>query len=528
MTTGTVYLVGAGPGDPGLITIRGVECLRRADVVVYDRLVSPDLLRYAKTDTELFYVGKESSRHTLSQGEINALLVNRAKSGMTVCRLKGGDPFVFGRGAEEAEACRKAGVAFEIVPGVTSAIAAPAYAGIPITHRDSASSFAVITGHERDDADDLGWEPGSADGKRDWAKIAQAADTLVFLMGVENIDEIASRLVENGREPETPVALVRWGTCPKQETLISTLAQVADEVRQTGFTPPAVTVVGDVVRLRERLRWFDNRPLFGKRILVTRAREQASWLSDLLRDHGADPVEFPVIRIREIDDYTELDSALERLPEYSWILFTSVNAVKVVQRRLKSAGQDARAFAEVRIAAVGRSTAEALRGMGLIADFVPSNYVAECAAEEWPDTDMKGKRVLLPRAKQARDILPDGLRKMGAQVDIVTAYENVMDAEAADSVREELLTGSIDAITFASSSTVTNFVESIGPAHMSAIESKVIVASIGPITSETARQLGLPPDVEAKDHSIPGLVSAFVDHYGKMQKENVRGESRDQ
>lgn len=515
---GMVFLVGAGPGDPGLLTLRGRECLQQADVVIYDRLVHPTLLQHTRPEAELIFAGKESARHTLTQKEINTLLIERARAGKMVCRLKGGDPFVFGRGGEEAEACREAGVPFEVVPGVTSAIAAPAYAGIPITHREVASSFAVITGHERAE----GRGPG-AEGKDsalspqpsarfNWAHIAHAADTLIFLMGVENLAEIVGQLLAHGRLPETPVALVRWGTWPQQETLVSTLGVVVEEVQRTGFKPPAVFVVGEVVRLREKLRWFDNRPLFGKRILVTRAREQASALSDLLRAQGAEPVEFPVIRIVPVVDTRELDAALCQIQNlYSWVVFTSANAVRVIRDRLDALGLDARAFGTVNIAAIGPATTEALRAMGLRADFVPSRFVAEAVVEEWPDRNMAGRRVLLPRAKEARELLPDRLREMGARVDVVTTYETVMDAGATDEICARLRAGAIHAVTFTSSSTVKNFVESIGREGVQELLRGVTVACIGPITAQTARELGIRPDIEAKEHTIAGLVKALVE-----------------
>jgi uroporphyrinogen III methyltransferase/synthase len=513
MKPGTVYLVGAGPGDPGLLTLRGAECLRRADIVVYDRLAHPDHLNHARPEAEKVYVGKQSAHHAMKQEDINDLLVRSALAGKLVCRLKGGDPYVFGRGGEEAEACYNAGVPFEVVPGITSAIAAPAYAGIPVTHRDAASSFAVITGHERDDRTESGTRaPGAAEGRRDWSKIANAADTLLFLMGVENLEEIAGKLMEHGRSADTPVALVRWGTWTRQETLVSTLGQVVEDVRKAGFKAPAVTIVGEVVRLRDNLRWFDNRPLFGKSVLVTRAREQASALSYLLRENGAEPVEFPVIKIVPESDTSELDAALNRLWQYNWVIFTSVNAVRVVRDRLEALGRDSRAFGAAKIAAIGPATTDALAEIGLRADFVPSQFVAEAVVAEWLQPDMVGARVLLPRAKEARELLPDKLREMGAVVDVVTAYETVRDSSASELIREELLNGSIDFITFTSSSTVKNFVESIGAEHLEAIFKDARVASIGPVTSETARGLGIRVDIEAKKHTIPGLVQALVDY----------------
>ena len=327
MTSGTVYLIGAGPGDPKLITVGGAEALRLADVVVYDRLAHPSLLDRARADAERVYVGKQADRHAMKQEDINALLADRAKEGKAVARLKGGDPFVFGRGGEEAEYLRERGVPFVVIPGVTSAIAAPAYAGIPVTHRDAASSFAVITGHERDDARESGTRTaGQAEGRRRWDKIAHAADTLLFLMGVENLEEIAGQLQANGRDPETPVALVRWGTwAGQQETLVGTLGTIVERVRAVGFKAPAVTVVGEVVRLRERLRWFDVGPLAGKRVVVTRAREQASGFAEKLRAKGAEPVEFPLIRlVPPADGYASLDSAVVRAGTYDWVCFASV------------------------------------------------------------------------------------------------------------------------------------------------------------------------------------------------------------
>ncbi len=517
MAIGKVYLIGAGPGDPGLITVRGLERLRAAEVVVYDRLAHPALLDLARPDAERIYVGKASAQHAMKQPDINALLVEQAQQGKTVARLKGGDPFVFGRGGEEAEACRAAGVTFEIVPGVTSAIAAPAYAGIPVTHRDAASSFAVVTGHERDDAREPGTrEPGAAEGRRHWATLAHAADTLIFLMGVEALPEIAARLQEHGRDPATPVALVQWGTWPSQRVVTGTLATIVEEARRAGLTPPAVCVVGEVVRLREALRWFDDpatRPLFGKRVLVTRAREQASALSDRLREKGAEPVEFPVIKIARLEDYRDLDAALSRLQEYAWAVFTSANAVPIVAERLEGLGLDARAFGQTRIAAIGPATAEALRThLALRADFVPTEAVAEAVLEQWPEPEMQGRRVLLPRAAEAREILPEQLRARGATVDVLPVYNTVLDASAAESLRAQLEQGALDILTFTSSSTVRNFAQAITDgetARLPALVGNTLVAAIGPITADTAREFGLNPQIVAEEHTIPGLVTAI-------------------
>ena len=514
---GTVYLIGAGPGDPRLITVRGRDLLASSDVIVYDRLVHPSLLNYCRPDAEKVYVGKVSSHHAMKQPDINALLINRALQGKTVARLKGGDPFVFGRGGEEAEECLQAGIRFEIVPGVTSAIAAPAYAGIPVTHRDAASSFAVITGHERSDAKESGTrEPGVAEGRRNWQHIAHAADTLVFLMGVENLSEITVRLQEFGRAPDTPVALVQWGTWTRQRVLTGTLATITEIVQAAKLIPPAVCVVGEVVKLRESLRWFDSpqeRPLFGKRVLVTRAREQASGLSELLRERGAEPVEFPLIKIASRDDSPELSEALQQLSRYDWIVFTSANAVPVVAKRLERLQLDGRAFAQTKIAAIGPATADAVREqIGLRADFVPTEAVAENLAAEWPDAEMQGKRVLLPRAAEAREVLPDYLRERGAEVDALIAYETVLDTGAAEELRAQLQNGEMDALTFTSSSTVKNFVQALTGGDHAALQSLIGVTkiiAIGPVTAETIRGYGLTPHRIAAEHTIPGLVTAL-------------------
>ncbi len=538
-TPGLVSLIGAGPGDPGLLTVRGRERLQSADVIVYDRLAHPALLDYARKDAELVYVGKVSAHHAMKQPDINALLIDRAKQGKNVARLKGGDPFVFGRGGEEAEECRLAGVPFEVVPGVTSAIAAPAYAGIPVTHRDMASSFAIVTGHERDDSRESGTRTaGEAEQRRDWKNIANAGDTLLFLMGVEALPDIAARLQENGRGADTPVALVQWGTWTRQRVVVGTLATIVDDVKRAKLTPPAVCVVGEVVRLREKLQWFDDpatHPLFGKTIVVTRAREQASALSDLLRARGAEPLEFPAIEIARLDDYNALDAALSDLGAYAWMIVTSTNTVSFLAERLDALNLDARAFGRTRIAAIGPATALALKThLGIRADYVPTEAVGEAMLAEWPDTsaDSSGQRILLPRALEARDILPDGLRERGAVVDVVPAYETRMDGAASDRLRTQLQNGDINVLTFTASSTVRNFAQALtegtgnreqgtekaGAAegmNMSLAElvGKAMVASIGPITSQTLRELGLNVNIEAPEHTIPGLVSAIETYF---------------
>ena len=490
--TGKVYLIGAGPGDPGLITVRGVECLQRADVVVYDRLAAPALLDYARADAEKIYVGKASSDHTLPQNEINALLVEQARAGKIVARLKGGDPFVFGRGGEEAIALVDAGIAFEIVPGVSSAIGAPAYAGIPVTHRGVATSFTVTTGHLQNS------EAGS-----------QKSATRIFLMGVENLTQIVEALHSEGVDASTPAALVRWGTTTQQETRIGTLQNIVEVAR--GLQPPAVLVVGEVVNLRAKLAWFEARPLFGKRILVTRAREQASEFVKMLRDLGAEPIEFPSIRIAPLDDYTALDQALSRA--YDWIIFTSVNGVAATWDRIENLGRDARVFANTKICAIGPTTAQALAAYGLRADFVPSEYVAESIVAGIGDVN--GKRILLPRADIAREKIAHDLRARGAIVDDLAAYRTLTtDANDpnAQHIRDLLIAGEIDAITFTSSSTVRGFVNAL----QSKIENlKFKTICIGPITAQTAHDLGLCVDVIAQEYTLEGLTKALVSCWTK-------------
>jgi uroporphyrinogen III methyltransferase/synthase len=491
-----------------------MEALGRAEVVVYDRLAHPRLLDLAPQSSERIFAGKMADRHTLTQDEINAVIAERAASGKTVVRLKGGDPFVFGRGAEEAEYLRERGIAFVVVPGISSAIAAPAYAGIPVTHRDASSSFAVITGHERAGTQESGArEPGSAEQRRRWDKIAHAADTLIFLMGVESISEIADRLMENGRPSDTPVAMVRWGTwAGKQQTLTGELENIAARVHESGFAAPAVTVVGEVVRLRERLRWWDDGPLYGKKVVVTRAREQASTLVAALEQLGADVFEFPTVRIQPpTAGYAELDAALADIPGFSWVVLTSANSVDALFARLFAAGKDARALTGPRIAAVGPATAERLKQHGIAADFVPANFTGEDAAGSLPDIHA-GARVLVPCAAQASEALPAILRERGAVVIAPAAYETIHDAGDVAAIRSAIDSHNVDAITFTSSSTVKNFARAFG-ADLAPLAG-VTVACIGPSTASTARELfGREPDIVAEEHTISGLVAALSKYY---------------
>ena len=496
---GFVWLIGAGPGDPGLLTLRGAEALAAADVVVYDYLANPALLALARPEAEQIYVGKKAGRHTLSQDEINALLVQRGLAGDRVARLKGGDPFVFGRGGEEALALVQAGVSFAVVPGVTSAVAAPAYAGIPVTHRGLASSLAVITGHE---------DPSKEESALDWSRLATGVDTLVFLMGVGNLPRIVEQLVAHGRPAATPVALVRWGTMPDQQVVSGTLADIAQKVKAAGLKPPAVTIVGSVAGLRDQLRWFEDRPLWGQRVLVTRTRQQASVLSAQLQALGAEAIELPTIRIAPPDDWAPLDGAIAGLKSYHWIIFTSVNGVQSFWKRLAHAGLDARDLHGVKLAAIGPATAAELGSRGLRVDYVPGEYVAEAVAAGLGE--MEGKRVLLPRADIARPALARLLREAGAQVLEVSAYRTLRPAVDAGELRK-LLAG-ITVATFTSSSTVRNLAAMVQEAGLNLVQSLqgAVVACIGPITAETAQELGLPVHIVAQAYTIDGLIEALT------------------
>jgi uroporphyrinogen III methyltransferase/synthase len=502
MKAGRVYLVGAGPGDPGLITRKGLECLASADVVIYDRLLDERILDAAPDGAERIYVGKQAGEHTREQDEINRLLVEKANEGKYVVRLKGGDPFVLGRGGEEAEALRNSGIPFEVVPGVSSAVAVPAYAGIPVTHRGLASSFTVVTGHE---------DPDKSGSSIAWEKLATGADTLVFLMGLRNLPRIAARLLEHGRPADTPVAVIKDGTRPGQMTITGSLKDIVARVKERHLDPPAVIVVGEVVRLRQKLSWFEGRPISGKRVLVTRARRQAGSLSQLLYERGAQPVELPAIDIEAVGDTGELDRAIADLRRYRWVLFTSVNGVAAFFERLHQLNLDARALGNLSIGAIGPATAAALRGQGIVPDFVPAVYTGEGIIEGLRGRDIAGQRFLLPRADIADEELVEGLQGLGAEVHEIVAYRTTPPTEDIYRARESLLSGEIDVITFTSSSAVFNLVTAFN-GHLSAINNKKI-ACIGPKTADAAAKAGLKVDIIATEHTIPGLVEAIEEYF---------------
>jgi uroporphyrinogen III methyltransferase/synthase len=500
---GKVYLVGAGPGDPGLFTLRGRELLERAEVVIYDYLANEELLKLAPPEAERIYVGKKGGDHTVPQKGINEILVEKGRDHLVV-RLKGGDPFVFGRGGEEAQELVAHGIPFEVVPGVTAAVAVPAYAGIPLSHRDYTASMAFVTGHEREDKDDS---------KIEWEKLATAVGTLVFFMGVKNLPEICKHLVAHGRSPQTPVAVIRWGTTPEQRTVVGTLDDIAERVRAAQLKPPAITVVGEVVQLREELNWFEARPLFGRRIVITRAREQASDFKALLADLGAHCIEFPTIGIAPPPTWEHLDGAIGRLSSYDWTVFTSVNGVRCFMERLRAAGLDVRAFKGIKVAAIGPATAEALEKHGLKPDMVPREYKAEAVLEGLSGENLKGKRFLIPRAMVARDVLPDTLREWGVEVDVVPAYQTVLPSAMSADIMERLRAGGIDCVTFTSSSTVSNFFSLFDRDEILARLRGVAIASIGPITSQTAGEYGLKIDIQPADYTIRSLAQAICDYF---------------
>ena len=491
---GTVYLVGAGPGDPGLVTRRALELIAAADVILYDRLIPPGVLDGARPDAELRYVGKEPGGASVSQEEIEEQMIELARGGRSVVRLKGGDPFVFGRGGEEAQVLAAAGVPFEVVPGVTAGVAAPAYAGIPVTHRDEASAVAFVTGHE---------DPSKEGSAIDWQALAAFPGTLVFYMGVRNLDRISTALVEAGRSPDEPAAVISRGTLSSQRTVGGTLADIAEQVAEEGLSAPAVTVVGPVTALRVALAWLERRPLFGRTVVVTRAREQASVLSRRLAELGADVVEAPAIRIvpRESE---ELDRAVAGIERYALVCLTSPNGVRLFAEALMRRGRDARALAGAKVATIGPGTAEALAGFGIGADVVPERSVAEALVEELAAVPVEGRPVLIARAAGARDVLPDALRERGAEVDVVALYETVADPLAARALQAA---DRADYVTFTSSSTVRFFLEALGDRSF---PEGARVVSIGPITSQTAQEFGLEVHVEAKHHDIDGLVEALL------------------
>jgi len=507
-TTGNVILVGAGPGDPELITVRGSRAIEAADVIVYDHLANPALLDLA-AHAERICVGKRAGRHTMPQSEINDLLAERAAAGLAVVRLKGGDPYVFGRGAEEAEFLAARGIPFEIVPGIPAAVGAAAYAGVPLTDRRYASSVAFVTGHE---------DPNKADSSVDWPHLARGVGTVVVYMGVRNLPQIAAKLIEHGRPPETPVAIVERATTPAQRTVRGTLAHIGERAQAENVRPPAIVIIGGVNRLGPALGWFEGRPLFGRTVVVTRARAQASELAGRLRSLGADALEMPAIKLLPPESWDDVDRAVETLADTDWIVFTSSNGVDFFMQRLADLGGDARRLAGARIAAIGPGTARALGAHGLRADVQPETYVAEALAEAMLAAgDLRGKKALLARSNIARDVLPTVLSDAGADVEDLVAYQTVPDEIDAARIAALAEQGRLDAITFTSSSTVEFFIRGVGPEFMKERAERIAAVSIGPITSAALRAHGIEPAAEASEHTISGLVEALRQLLGATQ-----------
>jgi uroporphyrinogen III methyltransferase/synthase len=496
---GIVYLVGAGPGDPGLLTVRGRDLLATCDAIATDALANPAIVAAAllvNPGVEVHDVGKRGGdAGSATQDEIHALLVRLGREGKRVVRLKGGDPLVFGRGSEEAQALARAGVAFEMVPGVTAGVAAPAYAGIPVTHRAVATSVTFVTGHE---------DPAKADTQTDWAALARSGGTIVLYMGVKTLPRIAQALVDGGLSADTPAAAVQWGTHARQRTVVATVSTLADAIAREKLGAPVITVIGNVVSLREEIAWFDRRPLHGRRVVVTRASAQATGLRDALRELGADVLELPAMRIEKIGD-AELRAALSRLESVDWVVFTSQNAVRIMWESLRSLGRDARAFAHTRVACVGRATADTLLACGLAPDVLPARFVAEGVLEALQSRDdVKGKRVLYLAGEGARDVLSNGLRELGCTVDVVHIYRAVSDGTGAEGLREALADGKVDAVTFASASAVRGYVEAVG-ADLARVAPGI---SIGPITSDAVRAAGIELAAEASEASVHELCEA--------------------
>ena len=505
-TAGKVWLVGAGPGDPGLITVKGLQCLTEADVVVYDYLSNPALLAHARPAAEIIYVGKIAGNHAMKQEDINQLLANKALEGKRVCRLKGGDPFVFGRGGEEAETLHDHGIAFEVVPGVTSAVAVPAYAGIPVTHRAFNTSLRLITGHE---------DPTKTESSLDWKEIGATSGTLVFFMSIRNVPNIAENLIANGRAADTPVAIISNGTLPNQRTVTGTLANIAAVMEREAVKPPGLFVVGEVVTLREKLGWFENRPLFGRSIAVTRSRTQASSLVSSLEALGAEAISAPTIRIESLSHTPEMRQAARELNGVDWLIFTSANGVDSFFDALEQEGRDVRALAGRRVAAIGPATGDQLKAKGLRPDLMPARFVAEALLEAFDAAQepVKGKVFLLPRADIAREALADGLRERGATVIEVHAYRTVHEDTFPQELLDRIERDEIDLVTFSSSSTVHNFVAAAPEARREAILKHVRAASIGPVTSATLKEYGIPITVDSEVSTIPGLTEAIIAYF---------------
>lgn len=535
---GKVCLVGAGPGDIGLLTVKGLRCLKKADVVVYDFHLNAQVLNYINHNAEFIYAGKRGGHHTLTQDEINAILVKKAKEGKNICRLKGGDPFIFGRGGEEAEALSGEGIEFEVVPGVSSSVAAPAYAGIPLTHRLVSSSFAVIPGYE---------DVTKKETAIDWSKISTGVGTLVFLMGVKNIDVITEKLIENGRSPDTPVAVIRWGTRSDQKTVIGTLRNIVEQVKEKHIKPPAVMVVGDVVKLRDSLKWYEKKPMFGYRILVTREHMEGF---ELLEELGAEVIEFPTIEIVPPETYDELDLSIDKINSYNWIIFTSRNGVKYFFKRYFEKNKDIRDLKGIHICAIGIRTAQEIQKYGMKVDLVPEEFRAEGLIEAFAkehrakDTPsltlpprgggqgwggnfklLKGVRFLLPRAEKAREIFPEKVREIGGEIDVPVTYRTIKPESRGKRLRRFLKEGRISIATFTSAATFNNFREIMGE-DAEALLKGVTIAVIGPVTAKAVEKSGLHVDIMPEEATIGAMIEEIIKWTGEKDKRATKDVSK--
>ncbi len=499
--TGKVYIIGAGPGDPGLMTVKGVQCLQEANVVFYDYLVGNALLCHTAENARLIYVGKKGGHHTIPQNELNELLIKEAKNGNIVARLKGGDPFIFGRGGEETELLAKEGIPFEVVPGVTSAVAVPAYAGIPLTHRDYTSSVVFVTGHE---------DPTKGESDINWESIA-AIGTVVFLMGVKNLRHIVKNLIGGGKTSETPAALIRWGTTAEQETLTGTLRNIVQIAEEKNFSPPAIFVVGNVVGLRKYLNWFEKKPLFGKGIVITRPLEQAGEFADILQRAGARVIYFPTIKIVPPENFDDLDRAIGNIEKYHWIVFTSVNGVKFFFKRLNNLNRDLRDIKGVKICAIGPATSAAVENFGIRVDIIPDDYTSEAVLKKIQEKEFMDRNFLLPRAEIASNVIPEGLAKLGANVDVAVAYRTVSSGKDRTELYELIEQNKVDVITFTSPSTVINFLNIMGEDFR--LTENIKIACIGHVTAAATEKLGFKVDVMPETYTVSGLVDALIEAF---------------
>ncbi len=501
---GKVYLIGAGPGDPGLITLKAQRCLNIADIIVYDYLVNTKLLENKKPNAEIIYVGKKSGHKELSQDKINKLLIKHAIDGKIVARLKGGDPFIFGRGAEEAIILSENNISFEVIPGVSSFYAVPEYAGIPLTHRDISSTLAVITGHEN---------PQKSRSNIPWASLSKIS-TLVFLMGITNLGEIVKKLIKNGKKPQTPAAIITWGTYPEQITITGTLDDIINKSEENMISPPGILIIGEVVKYREQIKWFEKKPLYGKKILITRPTDQAKSFIDKLNDLGAQTIEFPTIEICPPSSWKKLDKSLKELSDTSWIIFTSTNGVKFFFKRFFEKKLNIKSLFNTKFAVIGEKTKESLNKFRLSADLIPKEYRAEGLIEQFNSIDLIGKKVLIPRAKEARGILAQKLERLGANVEVITVYENKKpDNLNSKKLISDIKKCNIDVITFTSPSTVSNFY-SVFKLNEKSFKD-CIIASIGPITNQALNEHGVQADITPTKYTTDSLIEELLNHYNK-------------